>query len=67
MAREIVLYPLTILAAIELALGAKVSWRTVGVMAAIHLATVWWAVKLGGGLCVDRRLDREWYWGDEGT
>lgn len=63
-ARETILYPLITLAAIELSLGTRISWRFVGILAALHLAVVLWAVKLGGGLCVDRRLDGEWHWGD---
>ena len=63
-AREIILYPLVTLAAMELSLSTKISWRIVGIMAALHLVVVWWALNMGGGLCVDRRLDSEWHWGD---
>jgi hypothetical protein len=63
-ARQDVWYPLMTIAALELALGAKITWRTMGFLGAIHLAAILWAVKLGGGLCVDRRLSGDWGWYD---
>jgi len=63
--RQGIWYPLVILAGFELALGTKVRWRFVGLLATIHFGVVLWAVKLGGGLCERRRLNGEWGLGVE--
>jgi len=49
-------------AALELAVGTRISWRVVGFLGVAHVMVIWWAVKLGGGLCVGRRLEGGWGW-----
>jgi serine/threonine protein kinase len=61
-AREGIWYPLMTLAAVELALGTRITWQIFGILGAIHMLVVVWAVTLGGGLCVDRRLSGDWSW-----
>jgi hypothetical protein len=60
--REVVEYPLFGLAALELALGIKTSWRFVSVFAAVHVLALFWVMKWGGGLCVRSGLHGEWDW-----
>ncbi|KAG0645542.1 Ira1 kinase suppressor A [Hyphodiscus hymeniophilus] len=60
--REVVEYPLFGIAALELALGTKSSWRFVSVFAAVHVLVLLWIMKWGGGLCVRRALHGEWEW-----
>jgi hypothetical protein len=60
--REVLLYPLVSLAALELALGTRTSWSFVSVFAAAHVLVLGWAVRLGGGLCERRGLSGEWEW-----
>lgn len=60
--RQVLLYPLVSLAALELALGTKASWRFVSVFAAAHVLMLVWAVRWGGGLCERRGLSGEWEW-----
>lgn len=64
-AREIFWYPLMALAALELALLAKIGWRATAIFAAGHGAVIWWAMTLGGGLCAGNNFGRPWQWGDE--
>lgn len=61
-AREGIWYPLMTLAALELALGTRVTWRIFGILGTIHLLVVVYSLTLGGGLCVDRTLTGDWSW-----
>ncbi|PQE22957.1 calcium-dependent kinase protein [Rutstroemia sp. NJR-2017a BBW] len=54
-ARQMVWYPLVILAAVELGLGAKTRWRLTGVLFMMHFLVAGLFNYLGPGLC-DRRL-----------
>lgn len=60
--REVIEYPLFGLAAFELALGTKTSWRFVSGFAAVHVLVLFWVMRWGGGLCVRRGLHGEWDW-----
>jgi hypothetical protein len=60
--RELVLYPISGLAALELALGTKTSWRVVAMFALIHVVVFFGVVRWGGGLCERRGLSGEWEW-----
>jgi hypothetical protein len=60
--RQILLYPLVGFAALELALGTKMSWRFVSMFAAAHVLILAFAVRWGGGLCERRGLSGEWEW-----
>lgn len=60
--REFILYPITGLAALELALGTKTGWRFVAIFAAVHVVVVFGVVRWGGGLCERRGLSGEWEW-----
>jgi len=63
--RDVILYPFMSLAALELAVWSKVSWRAVLTMFAVQLAMEVLATKWGGGLCVNRAPNEEWSWGNE--
>jgi hypothetical protein len=63
--REIIWYPLMALAALELALRSRIGWRSMVLFAMVHAAGLWWAVRLGSGMCVERTLDGAWRWSDE--
>jgi hypothetical protein len=58
--REDVWYPLMAAAALELALRTRIGWRTTTMLAVAHVAILWGTMRLGGGLCVDGRLDGGW-------
>lgn len=58
--RQSVYYSLAGLAALELALGAKTSWRVVSMFAAIHVTIVFGVVKWGDGMCERRGLHEQW-------
>lgn len=64
--REVVWYPLMAIAALELALYTKIQWRTTTMLAVGHAAILWGVLRLGGGLCVERGLDGDYFrWGEE--
>lgn len=53
-------YSLAGLAALELALGTKTSWRVVSMFAAVHVMVVFGVVRWGGGMCERRGIHGEW-------
>jgi hypothetical protein len=63
--REEVWYPLMALAALELALRTRLGWRSTVVFAVGHMAVLWAALRLGGGLCAERSLNGDWQWDGE--
>lgn len=66
--REVVWWPLMGIAAVELALGSRLAWRVIIVFSLIHILTLVWVTRLGGGgLCTVKRagLDDNWRWRDE--
>jgi hypothetical protein len=60
--REIVGYPLFGLAALELALGTKISWRLVFMFASMHILVLFWMMGWGGGVCANRMVHNGWEW-----
>lgn len=60
--REEIWYPLMALAALELALRTRIGWRSTVVFAVGHVAVLWAALRLGGGLCAESNLNRDWQW-----
>lgn len=55
--REVVWWPLVVLAALELALAPRVRWRVSSMFTLAHIAMLIWVTKLGGGgLCVKGSL-----------
>jgi hypothetical protein len=58
--RQSVFYLLAGLAALELALGTKTSWRVVSIFAAVHVLVVSGMVRWGGGMCERRGMHGEW-------
>jgi hypothetical protein len=61
--REVVWWPLTSLAALELALGNKIGWGGMGILGLVHALVLGVVMQFGGGLCSQRGLN--WAWGDE--
>ncbi|TVY58487.1 putative serine/threonine-protein kinase iksA [Lachnellula suecica] len=64
MPREAIWWPLVGLAALELALGNKVGWKGMGLLAVAHMITLGFAAKFGRGLCAERAFER-WDLGNE--
>lgn len=64
--REIVWWPLVLLAATEMAMGSKVGWRANTILAAIHIAVLLVVLRYGGGLCArDINGLHAWDWTEE--
>jgi hypothetical protein len=63
--REVILYPFMSLAALELAVWSKVSWRTVLTIFVVQLAVEIMATKWGGGLCLSWAPNPKWRWTSE--
>jgi hypothetical protein len=61
--REVVWWPLMSLAALELALGNKISWGGTGILGLVHALVLGIVMQFGGGLCVSQR-GLNWGWGD---
>ncbi len=51
------------LAALELALGNKISWGGTGILGLVHALVLGIVMQFGGGLCVSQR-GLNWGWGD---
>lgn len=61
--REILWWPLMLLAGLELALGPKIGLRETVLLALVHIATLGSVILLGDGLCVRHRsIGDDWSW-----
>ncbi|TVY39811.1 putative serine/threonine-protein kinase [Lachnellula subtilissima] len=58
MPRETLWWPLLGIAALDLALGNKIRWRVMGLLAMVHVITLFIAVRFGRGLCSERGFER---------
>jgi len=63
MPRETIWWPLLGIAALDLALGNKIRWRVMGLLAMVHVITLFIAVRFGRGLCSEMGFER-WELGD---
>jgi len=61
--REILWWPLMLLAGLELALGPKIGLRETLLLALVHIVTLGSVIRLGDGLCVRHRsVGDDWSW-----
>jgi hypothetical protein len=63
MPREAIWWPLLGIAALDLALGNKVGWKGMGLLAVVHVMTLAFAVRFGRGICSEKGFQR-WELGD---
>lgn len=62
--REVVWWPLMLLAALELALGNNIGWGGMGILGLVHVLALGLVMQFGGGLCVGHR-GLNWTWRDD--
>ncbi|EKD12583.1 uncharacterized protein L3040_005177 [Drepanopeziza brunnea f. sp. 'multigermtubi'] len=58
--RDVVMWPLMLLAGLELAIGTRVGWLTLGLLL-VHLLVLGVTMKFGGGLCA---RGQSWGWAE---
>lgn len=63
--KEIVLWPLMLLALTEAMLGSNIGWKGTGVFGMVHLGAMGVVVRFGGGLCERGSALHGWRWAEE--
>jgi hypothetical protein len=56
--REVIWWPMVIVAALELANGSNIDWRGMGLLAFLHALVLGLALRSDDGFCGVRRLER---------